>query len=144
MAEPAVAGGGLVRRRWLLLWVIGLAQLMVVLDLTVLNIALPSAQRTLGFYTVDRQWVVTAYTLSFGSLLRLGGTRVDTSGLAQAMRATGAPLEVLDIGDETARAVYGYDLLLLRPDLHVAWRGNQPPDDAKRLAAIVTGRANSE
>ena len=51
---------------------------------------------------------------------------------------------VLDIADETARADYGYDLLLLRPDLHVAWRGNQPPDDPKRLAAIVTGNANGE
>jgi hypothetical protein len=51
MAEATVAGGGLDRRRWVLLWVIGLAQLMVVLDLTVLNIALPSAQRALGFST---------------------------------------------------------------------------------------------
>src|SRR6201987_3704655 len=61
------------RRRWLILGVIGLAQLMVVLDLTVMNIALPSAQRALGFTTVDRQWVVTAYTLAFGNLLLLGG-----------------------------------------------------------------------
>ena len=52
---------------------IALAQLMVVLDLTVMNIALPSAQRALGFTTVDRQWVVTAYTLAFGSLLLPGG-----------------------------------------------------------------------
>jgi 2-polyprenyl-6-methoxyphenol hydroxylase-like FAD-dependent oxidoreductase len=74
------------------------------------------------------------------TLLRLGGTQADTTGLTQAMRATGAPLSVLDIADDTPRAVYGYDLLLLRPDLHVAWRGNAPPDDAKRLAAIVTGR----
>ena len=61
------------RRRWLILGVIGLAQLMVVLDLTVMNVALPSAQRALHFTTVDRQWVVTAYTLAFGSLLLLGG-----------------------------------------------------------------------
>jgi MFS family permease len=53
--------------------VIGLAQLMVVLDLTVMNIALPSAQRALHFTTADRQWVVTAYTLAFGSLLLPGG-----------------------------------------------------------------------
>jgi hypothetical protein len=78
------------------------------------------------------------------TLLRLGGTRADTAGLEEALRATGAPLDVLDIADETPRAVYGYDLLLLRPDLHVAWRGNAPPDDAKRLAAVVTGQANSE
>jgi len=74
------------------------------------------------------------------TLLRLGGTPADTASLAQAMHATGAPLDVLEIGDETARAVYGYDLLLVRPDLHVAWRGNEPPDDPKRLAEIVTGR----
>src|SRR6266568_2224868 len=80
MAEATVAGGGMVRRRWVLLWALGLAQLMVVLDLTVLNIALPSAQRALGFSTVDRQWVVTAYTLAFGSLLLLGGRLADLLG----------------------------------------------------------------
>src|SRR5262249_26549402 len=78
------------------------------------------------------------------TLLRLGATRADTAGLAQAMRATGAPLDVLDIADETPRAVYGYDLLLLRPDLHVAWRGDAPPDKPKRLASGVAGKADSE
>jgi EmrB/QacA subfamily drug resistance transporter len=68
------------RRRWLVLGVIGLAQLMVVLDVTVMNIALPSAQRALHFTTVDRQWVVTAYTLAFGSLLLLGGRLADLFG----------------------------------------------------------------
>src|SRR5256885_2368597 len=67
-------------RRWLILGVIGLAQLMVILDLTVMNIALPSAQRALGFTTADRQWVVTAYTLAFGSLLLLGGRLADLFG----------------------------------------------------------------
>ena len=68
------------RRRWLILGVIALAQLMVVLDLTVMNVALPSAQRALGFTTVDRQWVVTAYSLAFGSLLLLGGRLADLLG----------------------------------------------------------------
>ncbi len=54
-------------RRWFILGVIGLAQLMVVLDLTVMNIALPSAQLALHFTTVDRQWVVTAYTLALAA-----------------------------------------------------------------------------
>ncbi len=67
-------------RRWLILGVIGIAQLMVVLDVTVMNIALPSAQRALGFTTVDRQWVVTSYTLAFGSLLLLGGRLADLLG----------------------------------------------------------------
>src|ERR1700689_1597550 len=60
-------------RRWLVLVVVAVAQLMVVLDSTVGNIALPSAQRSLGFPNSDRQWVVTAYALAFGSLLLVGG-----------------------------------------------------------------------
>jgi EmrB/QacA subfamily drug resistance transporter len=67
-------------RRWLILGVIAIAQLMVVLDLTVMNIALPSAQRALRFSSVDRQWVITAYTLAFGSLLLLGGRLADLFG----------------------------------------------------------------
>jgi EmrB/QacA subfamily drug resistance transporter len=59
---------------------VALAQLMVVLDATIVNIALPSAQRALGFTTVDRQWVVTAYALAFGSLLLLGGRLGDLFG----------------------------------------------------------------
>src|SRR3984885_979157 len=76
-ADPAAAvppaGAAPDPRRWLILAVIALAQLMIVLDATVVNIALPSAQRSLHFTTVDRQWVVTAYALAFGSLLLLGG-----------------------------------------------------------------------
>src|SRR5665213_3666953 len=60
-------------RRWAILTVLATAQLMVVLDTTVVNIALRSAQTALGFSTGDRQWVVTAYALAFGSLLLLGG-----------------------------------------------------------------------
>ena len=59
--------------RWLILVIVAVAQLMVVLDATVVNIALPSAQHALGFPNSDRQWVVTAYALAFGSLLLLGG-----------------------------------------------------------------------
>jgi EmrB/QacA subfamily drug resistance transporter len=60
-------------RRWLVLVVVAIAQLMVVLDSTIVNIALPSAQQALGFPNSDRQWVVTAYALAFGSLLLVGG-----------------------------------------------------------------------
>ena len=59
--------------RWLILVIVAIAQLMVVLDATVVNIALPSAQHALGFPNSDRQWVVTAYALAFGSLLLVGG-----------------------------------------------------------------------
>jgi EmrB/QacA subfamily drug resistance transporter len=85
-AVPAAANG--VRqtaqapdsRRWLALAVIALAQLMVVLDATVVNVALPSAQHALHITDADRQWIVTAYTLTFGGLLLLGGRIADYFG----------------------------------------------------------------
>src|SRR6202161_823316 len=80
MSDVSTISGAADRRRWLVLGVIGIAQLMVILDLTVMNIALPSAQRVLHFTTVDRQWVVTAYSLAFGSLLLLGGRLADLLG----------------------------------------------------------------
>jgi 2-polyprenyl-6-methoxyphenol hydroxylase-like FAD-dependent oxidoreductase len=61
----------------------------------------------------------------------------DTAAFEKAMQ--GVPFQVLDIPDENARDVYGFDLILLRPDLHVAWRGNRPPLDAAQLAGLVTG-----
>jgi EmrB/QacA subfamily drug resistance transporter len=67
-------------RRWLIFGVVALAQLMVVLDATIVNIALPSAQQALHFSVGDRQWVVTAYALAFGSLLLLGGRISDVFG----------------------------------------------------------------
>jgi EmrB/QacA subfamily drug resistance transporter len=72
-------------RRWLILAVLGLAQLMVVLDATVVNIALPTAQRALRFSNADRQWIVTGYALSFGSLLLLGGRLSDILGRKRAL-----------------------------------------------------------
>ena len=66
--------------RWLILLVIALAQLMVVLDATIVNIALPSAQKDIGFANDQRQWIVTAYALAFGSLLLLGGKIGDIFG----------------------------------------------------------------
>jgi EmrB/QacA subfamily drug resistance transporter len=89
MSEPMVAVPALAQpseaaappaRRWWILGVVGLAQLMVVLDATVVNIALPSAQRALAFSNADRQWVVTAYSLAFGGLLLLGGRLSDLIG----------------------------------------------------------------
>src|SRR5579859_812806 len=53
-------------KRWWILAVIGLAQLMIVLDVTIVNIALPNAQKDLAFSNGDRQWIVTAYSLAFG------------------------------------------------------------------------------
>ncbi|HET8977480.1 MAG TPA: MFS transporter, partial [Solirubrobacteraceae bacterium] len=67
-------------RRWAILAILGIAQLMVVLDATIVNIALPSAQRALHFSNDNRQWIVTAYSLAFGSLLLLGGKISDVFG----------------------------------------------------------------
>jgi EmrB/QacA subfamily drug resistance transporter len=72
-------------RRWLILAMLGVAQLMVVLDATIVNIALPSAQRALGFSNDSRQWVVTAYALAFGSLLLIGGRVGDLFGRKRAL-----------------------------------------------------------
>ncbi|MCB0868638.1 MAG: MFS transporter [Solirubrobacterales bacterium] len=72
-------------RRWKILGFLALAQLMVVLDATIVNIALPSAQADLGFGDADRQWIITAYALAFGSLLLLGGRMSDYFGRKRAL-----------------------------------------------------------
>jgi FAD binding domain/Aromatic-ring hydroxylase, C-terminal len=73
------------------------------------------------------------------TLLRLGNTRADTGALQRAFAALRAPLQILDIPDEAPRDIYGHDLLLLRPDMHVVWRGNDVPREPDKLAALVTG-----
>ena len=82
-AEPAVSQVAISHvpaNRWAVLALLGVAQLMVVLDVTIVNIALPSAQRALQFSTADRQWIITAYALTFGGLLLLGGKLGDLFG----------------------------------------------------------------
>jgi 2-polyprenyl-6-methoxyphenol hydroxylase-like FAD-dependent oxidoreductase len=74
------------------------------------------------------------------TLLRLGGTRADGGGLERAMRARRAPIEILTVESPAVRDVYGFDLILLRPDMHIAWRGNAAPSDPDSLAALVTGQ----
>ena len=81
--SPGAAAGAPAQgnpRRWWVLAVIGTAQLMIVLDSTIVNIALPSAQTALHFANSDRQWIVTAYALAFGSLLLLSGRLGDLFG----------------------------------------------------------------
>ncbi len=73
------------------------------------------------------------------TLLRLGKTQADVSALEKAFAGYRVPFRVLDIPDAEPRAVYGFDLILLRPDMHVAWRGNRLPDEPAKLAAIATG-----
>lgn len=111
-------------RRWITLVVVGLAQLMVVLDATVVNIALPSAQADLGFTDGQRQWIITAYSLAFGSLLLLGGRLSDLIGrkrtfiiglvgfaVASALGGAASSFELL----VAARALQGVFGALLAP-----------------------------
>jgi 2-polyprenyl-6-methoxyphenol hydroxylase-like FAD-dependent oxidoreductase len=73
------------------------------------------------------------------SILRLGNAKHDGSKLAGALKSFGAPVTELDIPDQVAREIYGFDLILLRPDMHIVWRGNAAPDDATEVARIATG-----
>ncbi|OHV38509.1 MULTISPECIES: MFS transporter [Pseudofrankia] len=111
-------------RRWLILGVLGIAQLMVVLDATIVNIALPSAQSALHFSDSSRQWVITAYALAFGSLLLLGGRIGDLFGrkrifliglvgfaAASALGGAASSFEVLVV----ARALQGLFGALVAP-----------------------------
>ncbi|MFG2432517.1 MFS transporter [Streptomyces sp. NPDC048590] len=97
-------------RRWWVLAVIGAAQLMVVLDATIVNIALPSAQVDLGFSDSDRQWVVTAYSLAFGSLLLIGGRLADLFGRKRAFLAGAAGFA---LASALAGAAGSFELLIL-------------------------------
>jgi hypothetical protein len=72
------------------------------------------------------------------TLLRLDG-RSDAAGFDTAFAAIGAPFRLLALDDAHAREIYGCDLMLLRPDMHIAWRGNAAPDDAASLTRMATG-----
>jgi hypothetical protein len=95
-------------------------------------VRLPNAWLPDGRAAADR--IGDGYTL-----LRLGGSKADMSGIAAAFGRFGAPFTALDLPGDEARTTYGRDLVLVRPDLHVVWRGNAPPDDPVRLAAMATG-----
>ena len=121
---PSAISEGDNGRRWWILAVLGIAQLMVVLDVTVVNIALPSAQKALGFSNDNRQWIITAYALAFGSLLLIGGRIGDMFGrrrtfiggaigfaVASAIGGAAPSFEVL----VAARALQGAFAALLAP-----------------------------
>ncbi len=129
-------------RRWLSLAVICTAVLMIVLDVTVMTLALPSAQRALGFSNADRQWIVTAYSLSFGSLLLFCGRLADLIGrkatfltglagfaVASAIGGTSDSFTML----VTARACQGVFAALLAPSALslLATTFTEPKDRAK-------------
>ncbi|MFD8386407.1 MFS transporter [Streptomyces sp. NPDC059679] len=153
MAQPLDTQPAVNPRRWLALLFIGLAQLMIVLDITVVNIALPSAQQDLGISDGDRQWVITAYTLAFGSLLLLGGRIADYTGrrrsfligligfaAASALGGAASGFEML----LAARALQGVFAALLAPTVLslLAVNFTEPRERAKAFGvfgAIAAG-----
>ena len=153
-AWPGAAGSGATGwaaaspapRRWWILVVIALAQLMIVLDATIMNIALPSAQKSLNFSLADRQWVVTAYALAFGSLLLLGGKLSDLLGrkrtfvagligFATASAVGGASVNFTML--ITARACQGAFAALLAPSaLSLLATTFTAPEDRRRAFGV--------
>jgi len=73
------------------------------------------------------------------TLLRLSPHASDCASLEGAIRATGASLDIMDIHDPQLKAIYERDLVLVRPDLHVCWRGDSAPGNFAEIAATVTG-----
>src|ERR1700691_4011153 len=119
MSSPVISD-----RRWWALGVLSITQLMVALDATVINIALPHAQRDLHFSIANRQWLITAYALTFGSLLLVGGRLSDLWGrrtslyvglagfaLASALGGSAHSFAIL----VTARAIQGVFRAVLAP-----------------------------
>jgi EmrB/QacA subfamily drug resistance transporter len=140
-------------RRWLSLAVIAIAQLLVVLDATIVNIALPSAQQELGFSADDRQWVITAYALAFGSLLLLGGRIGDLFGRKRtfiaglvgfaAASAVGGAAQSFDLL-VAARAMQGGFAALLAPaSLSLLSTTFTDPDERGKAFAVYAGIAGT-
>ena len=125
-------------RRWWILGVVGLAQLMLILDATVVNIALPSAQRDLGFSNVDRQWVVTAYSLAFGGLLLLGGRLSDLVG-RRRMLIIG--LAGFAAASALGGAATGFAMLVVGRGLQGAFGAMLAPAALSTLTVTFTGPA---
>ena len=148
-----VAGNPHHAHRWIILGIVGIAQLMVILDSTIVNIALPSAQHALHFSDNDRQWVVTAYALAFGSLLPLGGRLSDLigrktaflaglAGFAGASAAGGAASGFAVL--VTARTVQGAFGALLAPSVLALLSATfTDPAERNRAFAVYGGLAGA-
>src|ERR1700760_288618 len=122
--------------RWVALAVLSLAQLMVILDSTIVNIALPVAQRSLGFSTDDRQWVVTGYALAFGSLLLLGGRLSDLFGRKRlfVIGVTG-----FGLASAVGGAATGFEMLLIARVAQGAFAAMLAPAALSLLSAMFAG-----
>ncbi|WP_433307235.1 MFS transporter [Actinoplanes sp. CA-030573] len=137
-APPATAGPG-GNGRWWALVVLAMAQLMVVLDATIVNIALPTAQQDLGFSDASRQWVVTGYALAFGSLLLLGGRLSDFFG-RKRMFLIG--LIGFALASALGGAANGIEMLIVARALQGAFGAALAPAALSLLATTFTDPAD--
>jgi EmrB/QacA subfamily drug resistance transporter len=125
-------------RRWWILAILGIAQLMVVLDATIVNIALPSAQKALHFSDADRQWVITGYALAFGSLLLLGGRIGDLFG---RKRTLVAGLIGFAVASAIGGAAQSFDVLVAARALQGAFGALLAPAALSLLSTTFTNPA---
>jgi EmrB/QacA subfamily drug resistance transporter len=135
-------GGGSVRsspNRWIALMVLSLAQLMVVLDSTIVNIALPTAQSDLGFSNNDRQWIVTGYALAFGSLLLLGGRLSDLFG---RKRLFSIGVIGFAVASAVGGAATGFDMLLVARVAQGAFAALLAPAALSLVSVTFSDNAN--
>jgi predicted MFS family arabinose efflux permease len=116
---------------------IALAQLMIALDATVVNIALPSAQAELGFSDADRQWVITAYTLTFGLLLLPGGRIADSASLGRK-RAFILGLVGFALASALSGAAPNFELLVAARAVQGAFAALLAPTALSLLAVTFT------
>jgi MFS family permease len=115
--------------KWVVLMLVCMAQFMVVLDATVVNVALPSIQRVLHFSTTDLQWIVNAYALTFGGFLLLGGRAGDFFGRQRVF--------LLGLAIFTAASMFNG--VAQSPPMLIVGRGVQGLDSA----ALVLGQVDS-
>lgn len=144
LTQPTRAAGSRSTRRWLALGILALAQFLVVLDASIVNIALPVLGRELGMDTLALSWVITAYVLAFGGLLLLGGRLADRYGhrrvflIGTAGFVIASALAGLAISSEmllAARALQGASAALLAPSA-LALLTHLFPDDRERTKAL--------
>jgi EmrB/QacA subfamily drug resistance transporter len=123
--------------RWRALGVVAVAQLLTAVDATIVNIALPTAQRTLGFGDADRQWVITGYTLAFAGLLLTGGRIADRFGRKRAL--IGA-LAGFAVASALAGAAPRFEVLVLGRALQGACAAVLAPTALSLVAVLFTDR----
>lgn len=134
-AEASAAAVTKARRRWLGLLVITGCQLLIVLDGTVVNVALPAMSDDLGLTPADRQWIITSYALAFGGLLMLGGRIADYMGLRRTF-----VIGIIGFGIASALAGFApnFELMLTARALQGAFGALMAPAGLALLANTFT------